>query len=83
MRPHRGVVCGVTLSTWGGAQGAGGRLGPSLVLLLFRASPWALGGCGPFLLGLQAPTWEGIGVGREGEAAALPLPRPPPGANPK
>ena len=49
-------------ATWGQAWGAAVRLGPSLVLLLFRAPLWAPRGCGPLLPGLWAPTGKGAGV---------------------
>ena len=66
------LLCGagsVGQATWGQAWGAAVRLGPGLVLLLFRALLWAPGGCGPLFPGLWAPTGKGAGVWA-GEAAA-------------
>ena len=65
-----GAVCGIILNTWGQARGAGGSLGPRLVLLLFRAPPWTPGGRGTFLLGRQGPTREGV----RGERGLPPCP---------
>lgn len=40
---------------WGQVQGAGGNLGPGLILLLFRALVWTLADLSPFPPGLSLP----------------------------
>ena len=70
-----GAVSGVTLSTWDQTLGARGSPGLRFVLLFFGHPPWAPGGCGTFLLGLQVPTGEGTRGGRGCSPALRAIPK--------